>query len=64
MRCSDEMLDVLVQRVGMKEGSTLMLKSGVRCVRDYRAQERLLWVWVLPLILTVGFFSPFLLLPY
>ena len=55
VRCSDEMLDVLVQRVGMKEGSALMLKSGVRCVRDYRAQERLLLERVLPATCAAGF---------
>ena len=55
VRCSDEMLDVLVQRVGMKEGSALMLKSGVRCVRDHRAQERLLLERVLPATCAAGF---------
>ena len=55
VRCSDEMLDVLVQGVGMKEGSALMLKSGVRCVRDYRAQERLLLERVYPATCAAGF---------
>ena len=55
VRCSDEMLDVLVQHVGMKEGSALMLKSGVRCVRDHRVQERLLIERVLPATCAAGF---------
>jgi len=36
--CSDEKLDVLVQRVGMKEGSALTFKGRVR---DAREQARL-----------------------
>ena len=63
VRCSDEMLDVLVQRVGMKEGSALMLKSGVRGVRNERAQivllDRLLPV-MLAVGLAVGFVFPWL----
>ena len=51
--CSDEKLDVLVQRVGMKEGSALMLKSGVRGVRNERAQIVLL-DRLLPVMLAVG----------
>ena len=54
VRCSDEMLDVLVQRVGMKEGSALMLKSSVRCVRDDRAQLEL-FHRILPATCAVGF---------
>ena len=54
VRCSDEMLDVLVQRVGMKEGSALMLKSGVRCVRDDRAQLEL-FHRLLPATCAAGF---------
>ena len=54
VRCSDEMLDVLVQYVGMKEGSALMLKSGVRCVRDDRAQLEL-FHRLLPATCAVGF---------
>ena len=53
VRCSDEMLDVLVQHVGMKEGSALMLKSGVRGVRNERAQIVLL-DRLLPVMLAVG----------
>ena len=63
VRCSDVMLDVLVQRVGMKEGSALMLRSGVRGVRHDRLLDRLLPA-TLAVGLTVGFFSPFFLLPY
>ena len=63
VRCSDEMLDVLVQGVGMKEGSALMLKSGVRGVRNERAQivllDRLLPV-MLAVGLAVGFVFPWL----
>ena len=32
--CSDEKLDVLVQRVGMKEGSALTFKGRVRDARE------------------------------
>ena len=65
VRCSDEMLDVLVQRVGMKESSALVLKSVVRLVRDDRAQLELCYR-LLPVScaagFAVGFVSPFLLL--
>ena len=39
VRCGDEMLDVLVQRVGMKEGSALMLRAASPRTRRSRSSS-------------------------